>query len=460
VTIRAKITLLFTVLVTAVLLLTAYFVYYFSALQRESVFQQRLSGRAHNAAKLFDILGDSSAATLLRVDASNARFFTNKAIHIYSTDHQKIYEFNTSPADDFKLTDAELEEIKSRKEYFFKINERDAFGQLEEEGRFPFIIVVAAYDSDGQQWLANLEKILAGSLVAGIGLSLLAGYLFSRQLVKPITAIIEEVNTVSSHNLSHRIDAGSGQDELYQLANTFNDLLNRLQESFEIQRRFISNASHELSTPLTSISSQLEVTLQKKRTEEEYRAVLESVQEDVIQMRQLTKSLLEIAKTGTQGSIELNEVRLDEVLLKITAAVKKLFPEYQVLLHFDELPDDESKCMVFGNADLLYSALSNIIENGCKYSSDHTSRVTLRFGENDLTVDVVNYGDVIAEEEIKNIFLPFYRSPGSQLQKGFGLGLALAKRIIGMHKGSIEVKSGDAEGTLFRIVLPSARKFM
>jgi signal transduction histidine kinase len=201
------------------------------------------------------------------------------------------------------------------------------------------------------------------------------------------------------------------------------------------------------------------VTLRKPRSEAEYKQVLESIQEDVQQMRQLTKSLLEIAKTGHQGSIELHEIRLDEVLLKITASVQKLSPDYQVQLHFEEFPEEESRFLVFGNADLLFSALGNIIENGCKYSTDHTSRVSLRFGESEQIIDVVNKGDVIVQEEIEHIFLPFYRSPGVGEQKGFGLGLALAKRIIGLHRGQIEVRSDPAEGTLFRITLPSAGRF-
>ncbi|MBC6492820.1 ATP-binding protein [Flavihumibacter stibioxidans] len=455
-TIRTKITLLFTVLVTALLLLTAYSVYYLSSIQRKAVFKQRLSGRAHNAAQLFNILGDTSQALLKRIDASNARFYSNKSIQIFSVGKTQLYKFNSSEADDFQLDEATIDEIIRQKELYFKIGRRDAVGHYEKGSRLPFIIVITAYDSDGHQWMNELEKILATSLLGGMALAMLVGYLFSKQLVKPISSIIEEVNNISSHNLSHRIDAGSGQDELFQLANTFNDLLNRIQESFTIQRRFISNASHELSTPLTSISSQLEVTLHKNRSEEEYRKVLLSIQEDVQQMRQLTKSLLEIAKTGHQGSIELHEVRLDEVLLKITGAVQKLSPDYQVQLNFDELPEDESRCLVFGNADLLYSAISNIVENGCKYSPDHTSKVALRFTENELIVDVLNQGDVIAQEEVEHIFQPFYRSPVNSHQKGFGLGLALAKRIIGLHKGHIEVKSGPVQGTLFRITLPSS----
>lgn len=455
-TIRTKITLLFTLLVTALLLLTAFSVYYLSGIQRKSVFKQRISSRAHNAAQLFNILGDTSQALLKRIDASNARFYSNKSIQIFSADGRQLYEFNTSEGDDFEVSKATLDEIVQQKELYFKIGLRDAVGRFEKGSRQPFVILIAAYDADGHQWMNELKKILVTSLLGGMALTMLVGYVFSKQLVRPIASIIEEVNNISTHNLSHRIDAGSGQDELFQLANTFNDLLNRMQESFTIQRRFISNASHELSTPLTSISSQLEVTLQKNRSEEEYRKVMHSIREDVQQMRQLTKSLLEIAKTGHQGSIELHEVRLDEVLLKITGAVQKLSPDYQVQLNFDELPEEESRCLVFGNADLLYSAIGNIVENGCKYSPDHTSRVALRFTENELIVDVLNKGDVISEEEAEHIFLPFYRSAGNSQQSGFGLGLALAKRIIGLHKGHIVVSSSLEEGTLFRISLPSS----
>lgn len=458
-TIRVKITLLFSVLVTVLLLATSFTVYYLSSVERAAVFRQRLSGRAHNASQLFTILGDTSQALLQKIDASNARFFSRKSIRIFSVTKEPLYVFNTRPEDDFTVPASVIDEIINKRELAFKIGDRDAFGQYVKSTKPPIVIIVTAYDADGHKWLSDLQQILAITMVAGILLSILIGTIFSLQLIKPISNIIEEVNNISSHNLSQRIDAGSGQDELFQLANTFNDLLDRMQESFTIQRRFVSNASHELSTPLTSISSQLEVALQKPRSEEEYRKVMLSIQEDVQQMRQLTKSLLEIAKTGHQGSIELDEVRLDEVILKVTGAVQKLSPNYQVQVNFEELPDDESKCLVFGNADLLFSALKNIVENGCKYSPDHTSLVRLRFTGRELITEISNRGDIITQEEIENIFLPFYRAPGATHEKGFGLGLALAKRIINLHKGKVEVISNQAQGTVFRVLLPAAEVF-
>lgn len=459
-TIRTKITLLFTFLVAILLLLTAFSVYYFSSVQRAASFETRLYGRSHNVAQLFTLLGDSSHSVMRKIDSSNAPFYTNKSVHIYSPGNQRYYTFDSHPSDDFTLSSDQLRHIITSGEIAFRLGDRDAFGQYEKNGNRPFVVVVAAKDTEGYLWLNNLRKILIGSWFAGTLLSMATGILFSRQLVRPITSIIKEVQNISTHNLTQRIDAGSGQDELFQLADTFNDLLDRMQESFMTQRRFISNASHELSTPLTSISSQLEVTLQKKRNEAEYQAVLASIREDVQQMRQLTKSLLEIAKTGHKGNIGLDEIRLDEVLIKTVAAVKKISPDYQVILHFDDFPEDEKDFMVFGNADLLFSAFSNVIENGCKYSTDHSSRVHLRLSGSNIQIDVVNAGNPIEAAEIEAVFQPFYRAAKTSHEKGFGLGLALARRIIGIHKGQINVILTDnSQETTFRIELPTLKSF-
>lgn len=340
--------------------------------------------------------------------------------------------------------------------YFFKSGKREALAAYYSEGGDGIIVVVYSYDSGGWKQLQQLRHIFFVSLLIGSLISLLAGHLFSKELLKPVAQMIREVNEISSHNLSHRLRAGETQDELNQLANTFNDLLDRLQEYFTAQRRFISNASHELSTPLTSISSQLEVTLQRNRTTDEYRQVMQSVQEDVVQMRQLTKSLLEIAKTGSKGSIELNEIRIDEILFKVMGDIKKINTDYEVELNFSDSAELESSFLVFGNTDLLYIAIKNIVENGCKYSPDNTSRVHLSFVNSSAIIEVKSIGEAIKTEEIEKIFQPFYRSTNAAGTHGFGLGLALAQRIVSLHKGSLYASSEDTAGTSFTITLPKA----
>ena len=188
---------------------------------------------------------------------------------------------------------------------------------------------------------------------------MLAGYLFSRSLVSPIRQTIHDVKLITSQNLSHRLFGGKRKDELAELNETFNALLNRLEESFAMEKRFISNASHELSNPLTSISSQVEVALLQERTSAEYKKILSSVLKDTQGLHQLVHNLLEIAKAGTHGLISLEKVRLDEILISAHSDVLRGNNGYKIELAFPDLPEDENECMIFGNAALLNSAVKN-----------------------------------------------------------------------------------------------------
>jgi two-component system, OmpR family, sensor histidine kinase ArlS len=454
--------LLFTLLVTAIISLLTFSIFYFVRLERIQVFDKRLKARANYNTQLYAVLGGDSAIKFMRKMDTTSSFggtLPSRSLVIYSDEGEVLYRFDLPGTRPLALTNDLLQEVRAKGERYFTIDNRDAIAIRRGTAHKSFIVVVSGHDDDGLERVDTLNKILGFSLFLGICLAALVSYLFAGQLLRPIAQIIREVKEISSYDLSHRIRAGTGQDELSQLAYTFNDLLERLQEAFAIQRRFISNASHELSTPLTSVSSQVEVVLQKDRSADEYKQVLSSVREDVTQMRQLTKSLLEIAKTGSQGGIELNEVRVDEVLLKVMADVKRLNTDYKVELDFGEFPEDEKDFVVFGNSELLYIAIKNIVENGCKYSPDKRSVVDLTFAYHKVFVQVVNQGDAIAAEEIQQIFQPFYRGSGTGNSRGFGLGLALAQRIIALHKGSIAVASDANNGTRFTIELPAIKIF-
>ena len=452
--------LLFTLLVTAIISLLTASVFYFAKLERKQAFDKRLHSRALYNTQIYSLIGDSAFSFMRRMDtASTVGTVPSRSIAIFSDDGKTLYRFDMPGAPSLDIANDILQEAKQKGERFFNLGSFEAVALHRSTPKRDFIVVVAGHDDDGLERVETLNKILVISLVISVCVTALVSFLFARQLLRPITQIIREVKDISSYDLSQRVRAGTGQDEMSQLGNTFNDLLSRLQEAFAIQRRFISNASHELSTPLTSVSSQVEVILQKDRSADEYKQVLASVREDVHQMRQLTKSLLEIAKTGSQGGIELNEVRVDEVLMKVVGDVKKLNAEYNVELDFGEFPEDEKDFVVFGNSELLYIALKNIVENGCKYSPDKRSAVDLSFAWHKVYVKVVNQGVVIQADEIEKIFQPFYRGKETASVRGFGLGLAMAQRIIALHKGTIHVTSNEAIGTNFTIELPAIKIF-
>lgn len=457
--IRFKITLLFSLLVLCVLSIIGYSIYYFTDTNRQETFQLRLETSATNRAYLFSILETNPVGTLRKIDNTTIQIIKKRALVIIDESNNPVYEFHDKDTRALSISMQQLEKIKKEKKFLYKSGDISMVGIAHEFNHQKLIVFYAGEDEDGLEQLITLKKILLFSLLVGVVLTLIVGYIFSSQLVRPIKQIVKEVNDISFNNLSDRINRGKNQDELSGLANTFNELLNRLQESASIQRRFISNASHELSTPLTSMSSQLQVTLQKDRSPEEYFTVLQSLQEDVEQMRQLTKSLLDIAKTGYEGGLELSEVRIDEIMLRIVGNVKKLNSVYEVELEFGEFPDNDKSSLTYGNAELLYSALKNIVENGCKFSPGKQVFVSLGFEKGTIIVYVKNYGRVIPEREVADIFHPFFRGSATKDTKGFGLGLALSKRIIALHKGSISVKSSATDGTVFTIVLPSLASY-
>ncbi|MES2890830.1 MAG: HAMP domain-containing sensor histidine kinase [Bacteroidota bacterium] len=453
--IKYKIVILFVALVTVIVSIGSVGIFFFSLKEREGTFKIRLKNRALSSARVYDELPGTNLSVLRGIDIASVASLYDKNISILAGDYTTVYQYADNVHESFIVSREILEKVEKAGSFFFDSKNKKAVAIKYAGKRQTFIVAVAAFDLDGAGYLHQLKIILLFSLALAAALAFVAGLFFAQSLVNPIKKITGEVNLISSNDLSQRIKVSDQGDELSKLSATFNHLLDGLQDSFAIQRRFISNASHELSTPLTSISSQIEVAIQKQRSPDEYREVLHSIYEDTRQLQQLTRSLLDIAKTGWKGSLDLTEVRLDEVLFKVVADIQRQNVEHKATLNFDVFPDDEKLLCIFGNANLLYIAFKNIIENGCKYSDNHTSEVIILVDKTNTIVKVANKGDVIAEADIEQIFQPFFRSDSVQNKPGFGLGLTLTKRILSLHNGSILVESEPALGTVFTIQIPN-----
>jgi two-component system sensor histidine kinase ArlS len=191
------------------------------------------------------------------------------------------------------------------------------------------------------------------------------------------------------------------------------------------------------------------------RSMEDYRRVIQSVYQDVQQMNKLTQTLLEFAKaSGTAGGLEIEQVRIDEILLRLPGEISKTGDGYSVTLDFDRLPEEEEKLLVLGNEELLFMAMKNMVTNACKYSDNHHAVVRLSVHGREIIVAIEDKGRGIAKEEWEKIFQPFYRTDEGHSIPGFGLGLSLARRIIKLHKGDIDVESMVGEGSRFIVRLP------
>lgn len=453
-----RINLLFTLIVTGILLVMSILIYELSKQSVEKEFRQRLTTRAARTGYLYSIFKNDTTNLLKSLDSTTPPALFYKSVNIYNSEKKILYEYHDKSTSKVIVSEEWLEKQNDETEYFYQYKKKNVCVYFYTASSENFIVVVGAENIAGKKYIADLKHIFLVFVPAAILFTLLVGYLFSRSIVKPVKETINDVQLITSQNLSHRLFVGKRKDELAMLNTTFNNLLNRLEESFAIQRRFISNASHELSTPLTSISSQIEVALLQNRTGDEYRKILGSVLEDVQALQHLTRNLLEIAKAGTHGTISLNKLRIDELLIRAHTETLKQNSSYQIELIFPDLPENESECQVFGNTHLLNSALKNILENGCKYSPDSKVTVQLVFTGPEVQLIFFNKSDFIPAEEANNLFEPFYRSGNAEGKPGTGLGLTLTRRIISLHKGTLAIQTDPESGTTFIVSLPTLQK--
>nr|MCU0408716.1 HAMP domain-containing histidine kinase [Bacteroidales bacterium] len=222
-----------------------------------------------------------------------------------------------------------------------------------------------------------------------------------------------------------------------------------------VQKDFIANASHELRTPLTSINGQLEVLLMKDRSETEYRIALESVLEDISKLIILSNRLLLMARTNSESELNPGKaVRIDEILWQAKDELVKIDGSARIGIELDENVTDSDQMLVSGDENLLKVAMSNLIENACKYSADRSVNISLSCTDGCIYLSFSDNGIGIPETELKKVFEPFYRASNAKSFNGTGIGLPLVKQILNKHNGTLRIESKEGEGTTVTVSLP------
>ncbi|MFN8356982.1 MAG: HAMP domain-containing sensor histidine kinase [Spirosomataceae bacterium] len=451
--IRTRLTIQFTLLVTAILLVSFLIIYFYTYLYIEDRFFQRLKNRAVTTAELFLKVDEVDLSLLKTIDRRNRDVLYKENITIYNYEDEKIYTSNDSIG--FLTTHQLLEEIRQTDEKRFHQGEFAMIGLRYGNKEKGFVILAGASDAYGEYILNTLRDIMLFILIGVVGIVAILGRMFSRRALQPISDVIEQVNRIVPSSLDRRLIESKYEDEIGKLIQTFNNLLGRIENAFRLQKTFVANVSHELKNPLTKISSQLEVSLMNERQPEAYRRTLASVLEDVQELSQLSNSLLELAKiTADKPDVLFDDVRIDDVLWNARDTLTQVKQGYQVQLELDNLPEDEAQLCVKGNEALLGTAFRNLMENACKFSPDRTVRVRFTPAPKEMTLIFSNGGEGIPNEQLPYIFQPFYRGNNANLIRGYGIGLSLVERIIKLHLGKIKVDSVPNKSTIFTVVLP------
>ncbi len=280
----------------------------------------------------------------------------------------------------------------------------------------------------------------------------LAGWTFSWRALRPISNVMNDVDGILPQNLHIRLDVPNQNDEIGRLTGTFNNLLDRIEAAFKMQKIFVANVSHELKNPLTKIRSQLEVSLLKQRNPEDYQKTISSVLEDINELAQLSNTLLEFAKISeNQKELLTEQIRVDDLLLDCRITLLQTYHQYCVIFNFDNLPEDDTWLEMAASATLLKTAFLNLMENACKFSEDQTVTIHLNTSGTHISINFTDNGKGIPEEDKNLVFQPFYRSENTANIKGYGIGLSLVDRIVKLHNGTIKIESRNEKGTAISV---------
>lgn len=292
-----------------------------------------------------------------------------------------------------------------------------------------------------------VENILA------IGLSLILSKWITNKLLKPVKDITNAAEKISVEDLSQRISVPEAKDELQDLAITFNEMIERLEISFEKQNQFISDASHELKTPISVIQGYANLIDRWGKSDETVlNESITSIKSETEHMTNIIKQLLFLAKNDANQPVNLESINLEFIVSEISKEINVLEVKTDFSYEVDE------NVIIKADYHLIKQLIWIFIENAVKYSGNKESKIFLKAYKNESVafISIKDNGIGIDKENIDKIFERFYRADKSRNKEipGVGLGLSIAKWIVSKHKGTIKVDSVIGEGTEFIIEIP------
>lgn len=446
--IRKRITLTYVVLSVLSTLLLCLVVVVLFRKNNEYYFLKRLQDRAKIVASINFQNDPQKAAYYRRLKAEGLEELIDENDFTLAVKSDNSFEYNTElhlPPEFFKTV------LTKGKSDYENGDNRYYYGQLFESSGQRYIVVVTAKDRRGHLTTLYMARIF---LICGVAFLILAyflGRVLAKRFVQPVKRIADEARSISASRLHNRIAMPKSTDEIAYLVTTFNEMLDRLEASFEIQANFLNNASHELKTPVTTIITESEIMLLKERSAEEYKEALEHIHAQASKLGNLTESLLKLTQTGYDSDQQIQDVvPIQDIMDDIMRGLDQTHPGHQVRVR-NENPEEISKFLLPCNRALLELSLSNIISNAVKYSDNNVVFVTLSAGKRKIKISITDVGIGIPAEDLPHLYEPFFRGKKALRYQGCGLGLPLAIKIIRMHGGDLQVQSETDKGTVVHI---------
>jgi len=321
---------------------------------------------------------------------------------------------------------------------------------VHEDGKTLAVFSIALSEGPMLATLRQLRLTLLVLLPLAAAIAALLGYVLTRHMLRPLARMQATAAEISSHDLSRRLGVAAGDDEVSQLAATFDAMLDRIEASFHRERQFVADASHELRTPLAAIQAIVSVTRERPRSEGEYEHALDDVDVESARLRTLVESLLELARGDAASGGESADVDISALLGDVCASLAPLAERKGLSLTWQV----EADLAMQADADGLVRLFVNLLDNAIKYTERGAIGVTAARAAGTIEVTVRDTGPGMAADQLPHLFDRFYRGDASRSSEGSGLGLPIALQVAEAHRGTITIASIEGQGTTVSVTLP------
>lgn len=431
---KNNISLIVSLLFTIIYAISATVIYALFADFRKEEFEIRLKDKAISSIKLLVEVEQIDRQLLKIIDQNRINKLYDEKTLIFDANYKLIYSSLDDTKIKWKVSD--LQYLKENKTFFRKDNQNEVYGFFYDTHHEDYYALISAVDTFGKRKLDYLLYILIGTYIAFTIICWFITLYVVKKLLTPLDVFHHKLKGINENNLDTRIAVKEKKDEIDLLADEFNQMLKRIDNSYQKQKEFTSHASHELRTPIARLTSQLENKILEKQVDTDTKSFLTKLLVDISQISELINSLLLLSKIESLNT-EFEVCRIDEIIYEVSDNINKNYPDFKLQLEIDDSNLSDSFLEIKGSKSLLKIAFSNLLKNAYIYSDNKLATVLISTINNQLVLSISNTGKTLQENEISNLFQPFMRGSNSKNSTGLGLGLRMVQRIIFQHKGFI-----------------------
>ncbi|WP_018344328.1 sensor histidine kinase [Cytophaga aurantiaca] len=450
---KNKISFIVSLLFTGIFAISGTVVYILFADFRQEEFETRLEEKAVSTIKLLVEVEEIDQHLLKIIDQNSIHKLYNEKVLIFDSNSNLIY----SSLDDTKIQwdKTDLTYLKTHKHFYRKEQEQEVFGIFyDDTNARDYYALISASDTVGKRKLKYLLYILIGTYVVFTVLCWFITTYVVQRLLLPVDVFYQTLKGINENNLNTRIPVKNKKDEIDLLANEFNQMLQRIDISYQKQKEFTAHASHELRTPIARIMSQVENKIIDTDAAGIENAYLKNILTDVNQISDLISSLLLLSKIESSTSVGNELCRIDELIFESAEKLSVVYPDIKLQLDIIHSDSEDNTLEIKGNKSLLEIAFTNLIKNAYKYSDNKTVSITITSAEHTLIASFSNTGQTVLENEQVNLFESFMRGENSKNKSGLGLGLKIVQRILAQHNAAISYQAIDSNINIFSITFP------